>query len=49
LAKIFEKIIEKAELLTKLQVPASYLVKDPTKKKEGTLLIIKDLNLGEDG
>ena len=47
LHKIYEKIIEKAELLVKLQVPAAYLVKDPSKKKEGTLLYIKDPSLRE--
>ncbi|CDW73494.1 UNKNOWN [Stylonychia lemnae] len=42
LQKIYEKIIEKAEFLVKLQVPGVYLVKDPSKKKEGALLLIKD-------
>ena len=47
--KIYEKIIEKAEFLVKLQVPAVYLVKDPTKKKEGPLLLIKDPSQMRDG
>lgn len=42
LQKIYEKIVEKAEFLVKLQVPGVYLVKDPSKKKEGPLLMIKD-------
>ena len=42
LAKIYEKIIEKAEFLIKLQVPRAYTIKDPTAKKEGTLLIIQE-------
>jgi hypothetical protein len=49
LQKIFEKIIEKAEFLIKMTVPAAYLVKDPTKKKEGTLLIIQEQSRMEDG
>ena len=42
LQSIFTKIVEKADFLVKLQVPASYLFKDPTKKKEGHLIFIKD-------
>lgn len=42
LQSIFQKIVEKAEFLSKLQVPAAYLFKDPSKKKEGPLLIIKE-------
>jgi len=42
LQTIYTKIIEKAEFLVKLQVPGSYLVKDPTKKKEGVLLMLKE-------
>jgi len=30
-----------------LQVPAAYLVKDPTKKKEGSLLFIKEPSIRE--
>jgi hypothetical protein len=42
LQAIYTKIIEKAEFLIKLQVPMAYLVKDPSIKKQGTLLLIKD-------
>jgi hypothetical protein len=34
--------VEKAEFLVKLQVPVAYLYKDPTKKKEGALLLIQE-------
>ena len=47
LQKIYEKIVEKSEFLVKLQVPVAYLVKDPTKKKEGTLLFIKEPQVRE--
>lgn len=40
--KIYEKIIQKSELIVKLCVPPAYLVKDPTKKKEGNLMFIKE-------
>jgi len=33
--------------MIKLQVPVAYLVKDPTKKKEGTLLFIKEPTMRE--
>lgn len=42
LQAIYSKIIEKAEFLIKLQVPIAYLVKDPSLKKQGALLLIKD-------
>jgi len=42
LQKIYGKIIEKAEFLVKLQVPVAYLFKDPTEKRSGTLLFIKE-------
>lgn len=42
LQSIYSKIIEKAEFLIKLQVPMAYLVKDPSIKKQGTLLLLKD-------
>lgn len=42
LQAIYGKIIEKAEFLVKLQVPASYLFQDPSKKKEGHILMIKE-------
>lgn len=48
LQSIFQKIIEKAEFIVKLQVPVSYLVKDPTKKKEGTLLFIQEAPLRDE-
>lgn len=49
LQSIFTKIVEKADFLVKLQVPAAYLFKDPTKKKEGALLMIKDHSRAHDG
>jgi len=51
LQAIYTKIIEKAEFLIKLQVPMAYLVKDPSIKKQGTLLLIKDPSTqeGKDG
>ena len=42
LQAIYGKIVEKAEFLVKLQVPGSYLFQDPSKKKEGHILIIKE-------
>jgi len=42
LQTIYSKIIEKAEFLIKLQVPMAYLVKDPSIKKQGALLLLKD-------
>ena len=42
LQSIYSKIVEKAEFLVKLQVPVVYLFKDPNKKKEGALLLIKE-------
>jgi hypothetical protein len=42
LENIFVKIIEKADFLVKLYVPAAYLYKDPSKKREGALLLIKE-------
>jgi len=38
LQSIFTKIIEKADFLVKLKVPAAYLFKDPSLKKQGSLL-----------
>ena len=37
----YAKVVEKAEFLVKLVVPAAYLVKDDSKKK-GTILLIKE-------
>lgn len=48
LQSIFTKIVEKADFLVKLQVPASYLFKDPNKKKEGHLIFIKDHSRQQD-
>lgn len=47
LENIFVKIIEKADFLVKLQVPAAYLYKDPTHKREGGLILIKEPSLEE--
>jgi len=47
LQKIYSKIVEKAEFLIKLQVPVSYLFKDPSKQRQGTLLMISDPSLTE--
>ncbi|CDW82480.1 hect e3 ubiquitin [Stylonychia lemnae] len=40
---IYEKIIEKADFLTKLCVPESYMVKDQLSNKVGNLLFIRDI------
>jgi hypothetical protein len=47
LENIFVKIIEKADFLVKLQVPAAYLYKDASQKREGGLIMIKEPSLEE--
>lgn len=49
LENIYTKIIEKSDFLVKLQVPAAYLYKDPSKKREGSLIMIKEPSQNKDG
>ena len=49
LENIYTKIIEKSDFLIKLQVPAAYLYKDSSKKREGTLIMIKEPSQNKDG
>ena len=47
ITKVFDNIVEKAEFLLKLHVPSIFLVKESEKKKQGTLLMIKEPSITE--